>query len=119
MLVSARQGIFFGEAALTRLVFLDKGSFVVDFGMITERHDGENISIQHQVLNSLVSVDNVNKILAELPEQNPQIEKLPPALLVEGIDSIKELLPCSLSDLLILIPGDLKTNAGIFINEYL
>ena len=88
MLISARQGMFFGEAALTRLLFLDKGTFVVDFGMLTERRDGENISIQHQVLNSLVCVDEVEKVLARLPEKNLIIAALPLIFMAEDSDSI-------------------------------
>ena len=118
MLVSARQGMFFGEAALTRLLFLDKGSFVVDFGITTERRDGENISIQHQVLNSLVCIDQVKKILAELPEQNPIIEELPFVFLTEDSGNIVKLLPLSLKDLLTMVPGDLLANAELFVKEW-
>ncbi len=115
MLVSARQSIVFGEAALTRLLFLNKGSFLVDFGMTTERRDGENISIQHQVLNSLVCIDQVKKILAELPEQNPIIKELPAVFSAEDSDSIKKLLPLPLSDLLVMLSGDLMSNVKLFV----
>ncbi len=118
MLVSARQGTFFGEAALTRLLFLDKGSFVVDFGMLTERRDGGNTSIQHQILNSLVYIDKVEQILVELPEQNPMLEELPPAFSVEGIDAVEKIIPCLLNELLVVIPGELETAAKIFAREY-
>ena len=118
MLISARQGMFFGEAALTRLLFLDKGTFVVDFGMLTERRDGENISIQHQVLNSLVCVDEVEKVLARLPEKNLIIAALPLIFMAEDSDSIARLLPLPLNDLLTKLSGDLILNVKLFVQEY-
>ena len=117
MMISACQGLFYGEAALTRLLLLDKGSFVVDFGISTERRDGENISIQHQVLNSLVCVDEVKKSLMKLPEKNPTIEKLPPVFLAENSDAIERLLPLSLTELLVILHGDLLSNVKLFVLE--
>jgi len=117
MLVSARQGTFFGEGALTRLLFLDKGSFVVDFGVLTERRDGENISIQHQILNSLVCIDEVKKTLTELAEENPLIEELPSVFSTESNDSIKGLLPLPLNDLLVMLSGDPLANAELFVQD--
>ncbi|MCF6266744.1 MAG: response regulator [Desulfuromusa sp.] len=118
MLVSAQQGEFSGEAALTRLLFLNAGSFVVDFGMTTKRRDGKNISIQHQVLNSLVRIDTVERKLAEFPERNPIIDKIPAIPLLSNIDNIVELLPLPLIELLIILPGDLALNTELFLQEY-
>jgi len=118
MLISARQQMFSGEAALTRLLFLDKGSFIVDFGILAEEWDGEAIGIQHQVLNSLVCVDEVKKILAELPEKNPLIEEIPPGFSAEDNGRAESLLPLPLDELLVMLAGDLKTNVTRFVRRH-
>ncbi|SEA57072.1 protein of unknown function [Desulfuromusa kysingii] len=118
ILVDARQGRFSGEAAMTRLLFLDRGSFIVDFSRVAEPDDDQAISIQHQVLNCLTQIDKAKNILAALPGENPMIDVFPPTLSDAGLTSLAELLPCALKDLLVMMPGDLVVNAEIFVKEF-
>jgi DNA-binding response OmpR family regulator len=113
-LLSARQGNFHGDAAMDRLMLLHQGTFTVRFGRSPENRGQDDVSIQHQLLKTLICLDTLKELLPGSPEPNPKVSWLPDGLDFSERDRLEKLLPLPLYELLALLPGDLTVNAELF-----
>jgi DNA-binding response OmpR family regulator len=116
--VHAEQGAFQDEEAMVRLLFLDKGSFTVKFGKDALPRGREYTEINYQLLDCLVNLDTIREVLSALPEEDPVIDDFKQLPSVQGKDVLKSCLPCPLSELLVMLPGNLVANAELFVQQY-
>ncbi len=113
----ARQAGFDGKAALCRLLLLNSGSFMVNFGVAAPGQlDGS--AIQRQLLDCFVEIDTVNEILAASGENNPLINDISSVGDFSGKKQLQEQLPLPAYRVLAAMPGDLTANARALAPEH-
>lgn len=118
-LVQARQGRFSGKSALMRLLFMDKGPYVVDFGSVDRRMDDQFMGVEHPLLSCLIALDKVEEALHVLPDRNPLVDRCDWMGEVTDRERLGSCLPLPLQDLLVLMDGDMGENAEEFVRRYL
>ena len=103
---------------MVRLLFLHKGSFCTEFGLEALGENGGKLQTPYQMRDCLVNIEMIRKVLSALPEKDPIIDdivQLPP---VEGREELEACLPLPLSELLVMLPGNLVINADLFVQQY-
>lgn len=120
VVVHAEQGAFKDEEAMVRLLFLNRGSFVVEFDEEAIPAGSSDMSslTQCPLDDCILNLETIREVLSALPERDPVIDdivQLPP---VEGRDDLETCLPMPLSDLLVMLPGNLVVNADLFVQQY-
>ena len=106
-ILSVRQESWEGKEALLRLFFLEKGSFHI----VYETRDGEEIGgIESMLLFVGNALDELNDQIRSLAPENSRLHLVPGGGEFPEIDPFRESFPVSLTELILAMPDDLKTN---------
>jgi DNA-binding response OmpR family regulator len=116
-LKSVRQGEFFGEEAFNRLIFLEKGSFNVEFGQLPpEIEELQDTGLQFLLMNALKYIDELKVLMADLPAANQLVEISGDCSKFATIEKLKDVSPINLVDLMVRMEETLKDNVKTLIN---
>ncbi len=104
-----------GADALARLLLLNRGEFSVDFDIAPEQLN-INESIQKQLLNSVVELDDIAKLMEQLAVKNLTMHDLNRLPASPELELLGPALPLPVADVLVSLPGKmidtLKTLVG-------
>lgn len=110
-LVHARQGVFAGEQALTRMFLLEKGTFSVRFNQLPPEIEGnEGIPLMSVLMGVLADVDEIKDIVGRLGVKDRRIKVDADVSEFPGLGAFGNHPPLSFMDLMTLMEGDLKEN---------
>lgn len=117
MIVAATQGEFTGEDAMLRLLFLERGSYSVEFGCPPEEPLGKPLAVQHLIMNCATLLDELNLLLGNLTHGRPLVATVTGASCLPDNALWSQLLPLPVREFLVLLPGPLKTNTQRLVEE--
>jgi DNA-binding response OmpR family regulator len=115
-LIHAAYRDFTGRDALIRLLFLAKGSFSVNFDPPPDGLARNVISIQAALFDSMVYLDELRVIVNSISPEDVLVE-----IGADGISKLvkyRDLSPLGLYELIAVMDGDLKENAGKTASEF-
>lgn len=110
-IVSAVFRDFTGTEALTRLFFLEKGTFSISFDSLPEEVSGEPRPIQKMLFETVTYMDELRAMINVLTEENSLVEILDTGM--EELEHLRKLSPVKLYDLIVLMRGSLKENVSL------
>jgi CheY-like chemotaxis protein len=110
MLVHAQIGSFEGLPAIQRIVFLERGTFSMSFEPFPKTLVRTPMPIQYVLLDAMRYVDELRGMLDVFAEEKNPLLRIKDTG-VEDLDSLKDLSPITLNDLIVRIEGDMKESA--------
>lgn len=102
---------FRGVDAVMRLFLLEHGSFYLKFGPPDSGVEIHNLPIQSTLFETVTYIDELRAIIRTIAEDNVMLE-MQDAVAFPEIDRLKSMFPCRLYDLIAMMDGDMKENAG-------
>jgi CheY-like chemotaxis protein len=115
-LVDASQGSFKGEKAITRIFFLEKGSFSVDFDRKPNTiFNSESKPIMSVLMKVLSYVDDVNDIMKHIRGADRPLKINTDMADFPVFEKFINRPPLSLPELMVSMEGDLKDNLKMII----
>jgi CheY-like chemotaxis protein len=100
---------FSGPDAVTRLFFLEKGTFSISFDLPSEELKQSPMSIQKTIFQTMTYIDELKAIAIDVSKENCLIDLKDAAQ--PDFMKFNKLFPLKLYDLLVMMEGDLKNNA--------